>query len=166
MPDSSKSLGARVNRALGQLLLLGNAPGVDATRDAVSNGSGGHGTHGERGKAPTDFQPLVIEWAEFFRRACDMAELDLAQERGEVERPTETRKGRVSAEDSRRRRQRIQRAAIYRGRRPEFVAYVEGCSVTLVREARQAGDLDPLTGQRAEKPLTTSRPQSLNRAGS
>lgn len=155
---STQTLGARINRALQGLLLLGNPGAVDTSRDTVSNGRGGHGTHAERGKAPTDFRPLVEEWAEFFRRACDMAELDLAMEKGEVERPTEVRKGRVSSAAIRERRHRIQRATIYQGRRPEFVAYVEGCSVSLVRDDREKGRLDPLTGFPVPRPLTASVP--------
>jgi hypothetical protein len=153
-------LGDRVNRALTDLLLLGAAPGVDPSRDTVSSGSGGHGKHGTTSVAPSDMQPLVLEWAEFFRRAVELAELDVAMERGQHPRPHMVKRGRVSAMNARERDHRIARSRIYEGRRPEFVAYAEGCSVDTVKTARTAAHLDPLTGERERRarPLTAPMP--------
>jgi hypothetical protein len=155
------SLGARINRALGGLLLLAEPRGIDATRNglvglgkAPGKAKGGHGTHGPRSAPPPDTEPIVDEWAGFFRRAAELAEYDLAMATGEAKPPTPAKPGRVAATTSRHRRQRIAREAIYEGRRPEFVAYLEGCSVSLVREARELARLDPLTGFPAERPLT------------
>lgn len=147
------TLGARLNRVLfGLLLLASNTRAVDFSRVMVSLGTG-------RGSAlpPDAGDSLVEEWAEFFRRAIDMAEADLAMERGEIPRPSAVRRGRVAAKDARARDRRITSAKVYRGRRPEFVAYVEGCTVETVERVRRAKGLDPATGLKpkpAERPIT------------
>lgn len=134
---------------------------MDSERDSINMGSGGHGTHKERGKAPTDFRPLVLEWADFFRRAAELAEHDLAMERGEAPRPTMVKPGRVDAKRKKERDRRIARSPLYIGRRPEFVAYMEGVSVTLVKDARTASRLDPLSGERGERPETAPAEDQL-----
>jgi hypothetical protein len=92
----------------------------------------------------------------------EMAEHDLATLRGTAPRPEvgERRTGRggkVSTALADGRRTRITTTELYRGRPPEFVAYVEGCSAEHVRRVRGERGLDPASGLRVRDATLTSR---------
>lgn len=154
------SLGRRVNEVLARLALCPQGSAIDYGADLVTQGKGGHGKHGATSQAPPRVHSLAVEWAEFFRRATDLAELDLAMERGEQERPEPVRQGRVGSRVAATRKARILRSPLYQGRPDSFVAYVEGCSTDLVRKTRGERGLDAY-GLKPDtaRPLTTTNPE-------
>lgn len=148
------TLGERVNRILLDLLLLLEGGAIDPTRDVVSTGSGGHGSHKARSAPPGAFarfhdRPLVEQYAERFERLCIAAERDLEAVRQGVDtRP---------ARDTRSKRKRDEDRAILRevGRDPTWVAFVYGRTTDSVQRLRKRHGLDPNTGERAPRPLTS-----------
>lgn len=136
----------RIRDGLAQLVVWSpEGASIDYSRDSISQGDGGHGKHGTTTAAPPRVNALAQEWAEFFARAADMLEHDLARERGQL--PAVERRigsaGRVSSGVTAQRKARIRREPLYRGRPAQFVAYVEGCGEDLVLKARAAAGLDP-----------------------
>lgn len=150
----------RLRDGLAQLMIAEpEGPAIDYGRDTINQGDGGHGKHGTTSCAPPSVSSLAVEWAEFFSRALDMVELDLAHVRGTTRPPGVVSTGRVSNEAAKARKRRITTLAIYRGRPDAFVAYVEGCSADLVRKARAAKDQDSYGLKRPTvRPLTSSKP--------
>lgn len=144
------SLGTRLNNALARALLLSEGGTVDLTRDTVSLGRGGHGTHGERGRAPGGTSRSMVEqWVGRFEHLLLALERDIESVERGVE-PIEWR-GTKPAMGLRR------RIHEYAGRDPVFVAFVERCSVQLVHKVRKEAGLHTTTGDaltRNERPLT------------
>lgn len=150
------NLGTRLNRVLTRLLLLQEAGAVDYSRDRVSQGSGGHGAHGDPSRPPSGTsRPLVQQWAERFEHLIEAAERDAGMSPAEVA-PRFT--GQRLANDLR------ARIHEYEGHDPVFVAFVERCSVELVRKIRKERGLHMVTGARLEsreRPLTAPARESL-----
>lgn len=151
-------LGARLNKVLAEMMLVQEAGAIDYSRDRVSQGEGGHGAHGIQGGPPAgNSRPLVLQWAERFERMVEAAERDLrAVTHGEEPREY----GGTKAASGLRRRIRD-----YEGRDPVWVAFMEGCSVELVRKARRELGLEMKSGrtlERGERPLTAPPRDTLN----
>lgn len=144
------SLGNRLNKVLGGLLLLTEGATVDPTKDTISVGRGGHSTHGERGRRPGgSSRPLVVQWAERFEHMILAAERDLADAKHGT--------GRVEFSGTKPAAGLRKRIHEYEGRDPVWIAFIEGCSVELVRKVRREADLNMVTGERLERrerPLT------------
>jgi hypothetical protein len=155
MPRTTR-LGTRLNDVLAQLL-ISDAHGATSRygRDNVRRGPGREST------PPPSVSSLALEWAAFVGRIVEMAEHDLAALRGTAPRPgvgerRSGRGGKVSSALADGRRGRIVTTELYRGRPPEFVAYVEGCSAEHVRRVRGEKGLDPANGlRRHDTPLTS-----------
>jgi hypothetical protein len=147
-------LGTRLNQVLAQLLIS------DAQGATSRYGDGPRRAPGRESAPPPQVSSIALEWAAFAGRMVEMAEHDLAALRGTAPRPgvgerRDGRGGRVSSALAAGRRGRIAGAELYRGRPPEFVAYVEGCSAEHVRRVRGEKGLDPATGlRRADARLT------------
>lgn len=152
MVMNSRTLPQRINHLLTQLMLLSDVPGTDPSRDPVSTGKGGHGTHKTRGGAPTGTfapiheRPLVVQYADRIERLCAAMEVDLAAEAGaDVPSPAA--------------RKRREDAAILaeEGRSPTWVAFVYGRTTEAVRKLRSRADFDPDTGEAVwrARPLTS-----------
>lgn len=151
-----KPVGPRVNDVLVRLLLADpEGSAIDYGGDSISQGRGGHGKHGTTSVAPPRFDSMAVQWADFFRRAVELAELDLARMTGEAAQVTHVGSGRVAAGPARDRKRRIVRSELYEGRACEFVAYVEGCSADHVRRTRAERGLDAYgLKERRERALT------------
>jgi hypothetical protein len=135
---------------------------IDYGRDAISQGDGGHGKHGTTSAPPPRVNPIAHEWAEFFARALDMAELDLAtlQGRAQVQPRRIGSGGRVASSIANARKRRIATSPVYQGRPSAFVAYVEGCSEDLVTRTRGEKGLDSF-GLRVKRNAVTANPRHV-----
>jgi hypothetical protein len=149
-----KSLGERLNSVLGALLLEAQVTAVDYSRDRISQGSGGHGAHGDPSKPPTGTsRPLVTQWAERFERMIERAEIDAGL------RPAEEAVPRSDKRTELRRKM-----AEYEGYLASDVAFFERVSESLVRSVRKDMGRDMVEGhrlERRERPLTAPARHSL-----
>jgi hypothetical protein len=139
----------RLRDVLPQLMIAdpqGSAvdPSMGGHGRLIDRGSGGHGKHGGTTAAPPQVNAVALEYAELFGRLLDMAEMDLAvlQGREKFQPHRVGSGGKVSNRVANDRRRRIVRSAVYTGRRAAFVAYVEGCSESLVQKVRAERGLD------------------------
>lgn len=154
MSDSARkpTIAARLNRVLGQLLLLADAGAIDQTRVRVNRGSGGHGTHKGRGMAPEGaFATLeerspVVQWSARFDRMLAIAEREL----------TEAQSGRA-ASPARKRAEDRTILKDYVGVDPTAVAYIFGRTTAAVRKLRSRNGRAPDTGERASRDVLTTR---------
>lgn len=149
-------LGARLNKVLAQMMLVQEAGAIDYERDHISLGSGGHGGHGEVGGRPAgNSRALVVQWSERFEHMVTAAERDLRA----VTHGVEPEKFNATSQSLK----KVIRD--YEGRRPEWVAVMEGCSAELVRKVRRELRLNMVTGEpleRNERPLTAPPRDTLN----
>lgn len=152
-----RPLGARLNAALAELLLLSDVPALNPERNTVSTGRGGHGTHKERGQAPIGThapfheRPLVEQYAERFQRLIEAAERDVeGVRRGNRTRrnPRDTRSAQYRAE--------VRAILAEEGRDPVWVAFVYGWTEDAVRRLRKREGRDPDTGERARRNVLTA----------
>ena len=143
------TLAHRLNTVLARLMIADpEGPALDYSRFRPSHGEGGHGKHGATSVPPAPVSPVAVEFADAIRRLVELAEMELAIMRGELELPGRRvgSGGRVNSEYARQRKRRIARTPLYAGRPPEWVALAEGCSADTVRKTRAAAKLDPATG--------------------
>jgi hypothetical protein len=157
--SAKPTLAARLNDVLGQLLLLPDAGAIDPTKDNISVGRGGHGTHKERGIAPSgtfaalEERPAVIQWAARFGRMLDVAERELEEARsGAV--ATSAKGARTGAVKDAEDRTILKD---YVGMDPTTVAYIFGRTTEGIRKLRGRKGLDPATGERAQRDTLTPR---------
>lgn len=159
------NIGQRINDGLAKLLVVElNGPAVDTTRDIVTTGKGGHGTHKERGKAPAgNARPLVEQWAEQAQRVAEGIE-EAIREIQTGAKPQEF----GGIKPARGLRSRIHD---YEGRGVVYVAYHERCSVELVRKVRAEKGRDAKWGypktpqQRRDRALTRAAANALLNEG-
>lgn len=139
MPVVKKTtVGQRIDKAL--LALLGRANG--ATVD-FSKGGLGTSISGSkpRSQAPPNFASEYAEWLDRAERLALALEGDVGGDSAVRPKSTTKTLSPVIRE--------------YEGRSPEFIAFVEKCSVALVRKVRVEKGLNPVTGERAERPHTS-----------
>lgn len=141
---SRPNLPRRVNDVLARMVLYQETGAIDYGRDTISTGRGGHGTHKERGVAPTLQDSMFVEWADRFNRLCAAAE----KAADEFERGPDERRRR--GETSHARKRRIVTA--YVGLPLAEAAFIDGCSTDLVRKTRIAANRDPQDGTPLPKP--------------
>jgi hypothetical protein len=118
-------------------MMRSNGAATDTTRNGLGvSVSGGKPSS----RPPTDYGSEYAEWLDRAERIA------LALER-EVDGGTIRVREKTSE---------TLRAVIrdYEGRKPEFVAFVENCSVALVRKVRTTLGLDAVTGERRPAPIT------------
>lgn len=133
-------------------LLLADAPAIDYSRDIISQGSGGHGSHKARTSPSYGAEkPLAVELEDAFARFVVVWRNRLAAAQSGA--PAVAAKGdRVSST------RRAERKAVLSatGQPAIEVAYVYGWTEDGVRRARLAAGLDPATGERVdrERPIT------------
>lgn len=149
-----QTLGNRLNHCLAHLLLLQEGGAVDYSRDRISQGSGGHGAHGDPSRRPSgNSRPLVQQWADRFERLLELAEIDAGLRRAEEATPRKNARAELR-----------QRMPEYVGYSPVDVAFFERVSVELVRSARRDMGVDVATGESLkprERPLTAKARDSL-----
>jgi hypothetical protein len=158
MVMNSRTLPQRINHLLTQLMLLSDVPGTDPSRDPVSTGKGGHGTHKTRGGAPAGVftpmhdRPLVVQYVDRLERLCEAMEADVATvKHGSTNRPAADKRSAGKRRDDR-------QILGEEGRDPTWVAFVYGRTTEGVRKLRQRADLDPDTGEAVRRAhLLTSR---------
>lgn len=148
-------LGPRLDRVLIHLALQQESSAVDYSRDHISQGSGGHGAHGDPSKRPSgNARPLSAQWFERFERMIEAAEREAGMRPAEV----------VAKQPMKQAQELRGRIDEYEGYDPVFVAFVERCSVEVVRKIRKEKGRHMATGARLEpreRPLTAPARDSL-----
>lgn len=134
-------------------LLLPNPGAVDYGRDVVSQGKGGHGTHGERGRIATFGQdvPFCVAMETALARFVEVWEARLRREVSGV--PGHAPKG-DKVGSAKRAEDRAVLACV--GQDPTEVAYLYGRTTEGVRKLRQRNGLDADTGERARRDVLTA----------
>lgn len=162
------NLGARVNRVLVDLMMLGHGATVDPeqARNRVSAGKGGHGTHKARGAAPSgafvalEDRPLVVQYAERIDRIVRVAEREVENAR----RGADARAANGDTRSARRRSETRTIIEAYVGVDPIDVGFIFRKSTESVRKLRQRDGRDPDTGERVRTDVVTSARADLGDA--
>jgi hypothetical protein len=148
------NLGTRLNNALAKMTLLQEASAVDYSRDHVSQGSGGHGAHGDPSRRPSgNSRPLVDVWTRRFEALIRLAEIDAGLRPAEQATPRQHKRSELRGH-----------MREYEGYDPVDVAFYERVSTELVRSVRKDMGLNMVTGERMEsreRPLTAPTRDSL-----